>query len=188
MKFKGTIVITDPCYLGEGLPQKQSRKLWDMYLHNEDMSIYGCSQSICDDTLYGDWSCFTYKGTKEEAYNRLREWNCKYQHFFKKCDFEELSAEERSVHVQDFEREQNIYIEKYTLGQFCADTGMVCVVYLDEVLKVNPNFKQWCEEHSWCATVIEDFDGDIRYEIDENGEAHIVGLGNINFYTSQSEY
>lgn len=41
------------------------------------------------------------------------------------------------------------------------------------------------ETHPWCVTVIENFDGDVEYTVDERG-AHIVGMGNINFYTSQS--
>lgn len=66
------------------------------------------------------------------------------------------------------------------------DTGMVAVFLLDEVLKYNPNFLQWIEEHPWCVTVIPDFDGDIQYYIDKDVEAHIIGRGNINFFTSQS--
>ena len=62
----------------------------------------------------------------------------------------------------------------------------MCVCLLEDVLKFNPNFKEWMETHPWCVTVIENFDGDIKYEVDENNEAHIVGMGNINFYTSQS--
>ena len=57
--------------------------------------------------------------------------------------------------------------------------------FLEEVLKFNPDFKEWMETHPWCVTVIENFDGDIEYIVDEHG-AHIVGKGNINFYTSQS--
>ena len=57
---------------------------------------------------------------------------------------------------------------------------------VEEVLKVNPTFKQWAEEHTWCVTIIEDFDGDVRYEVDDEDEAHIVGEGNISFYTTQT--
>lgn len=33
---------------------------------------------------------------------------------------------------------------------------------------------------------IPDFDGDIEYEVDDNTDAHIVGKGNIDFYTLQT--
>jgi hypothetical protein len=63
---------------------------------------------------------------------------------------------------------------------------MVCVVYLDEVLKANPGLQDLIDNCPHCATVIEDFDGDIRYEVGDDDDAHIVGIGNKNFYTSQS--
>lgn len=49
------------------------------------------------------------------------------------------------------------------IGHFCAD--MVAVFLLDEVLKYNP-----------------DFDGEVNYYVDS---ARIIGVGNINFFTSQ---
>ena len=69
---------------------------------------------------------------------------------------------------------------------FCADAGMVAVFLLDEVLQYNPDFSKWIEEHNWCVTLIKDFDGEINYHIDNDGDAHIIGKGNINFYTTQT--
>ena len=73
------------------------------------------------------------------------------------------------------------------LGVFCADAGLVGVFLLDEILAYNPDWKSWIEEHSWCATIIEDFEGEVEYYIDKvDREAHIIGTGNINFYTAQT--
>ena len=72
------------------------------------------------------------------------------------------------------------------LGAFCADAGMVAVFLLDEVLIYNPDFSKWIEKHPWCVTVIPNFDGDVQYHIDNSGDAHIIGKGNINFFTTQS--
>ena len=61
------------------------------------------------------------------------------------------------------------------------------VFLLDEILAYNPEWKSWIEEHSWCATIIENFEGEVEYYIDKvDKEAHIVGTGNINFYTNQT--
>ena len=56
---------------------------------------------------------------------------------------------------------------------------------LDEVRKYNPGIDEWIASHDWCVTMIPDFDGVVEYYVDKNGEAHIVGIGNINFFTTQ---
>jgi hypothetical protein len=187
MKFKGTIVITDPCYLDNDMPESStSERWWDMVQYGENLEATGIEHYICESTLYGDWSCNTYKGTLNEIKQTRETWDKYYITFFTKYNDPSISAEERSKLLEEYNQYEKQFNTEYTLGSFCADAGMVCVVYLDEVLKVNPDFQKWAEEHTWCATIIRDFDGDVRYEVDENTEAHIVGTGNINFYTSQS--
>lgn len=182
MKFKGTIVITDPCYLDNGM---NNSDLWEASGYGEDLSVFGCSQWISEGTIYGDWSCTTYKGDKE-----------KLVEFFKKASeiqeplWKDYASREELAKVRDTVYDQLAELKKsyeiVEIGNFCADAGMVCVVYLDEVLKVNPGFKEWAEEHTWCATIIENFYGEVDYEVDEDMDAHIVGRGNIDFYTTQT--
>lgn len=181
MKFKGTIVITDPCYLD----QNSGKDLWKASDYGEDLSVFGCSQWICEDTIYGDWSCFTYKGTEEEVHSWIDEWDELYFAFLKDYNNPDISPNVKEALLVDYNTKKEEFKDENTLGEFCADAGMVCVVYLDEVLKVNPNFKDWALNHPWCATIIEDFDGNVNYTVDAE-EAHIVGEGNVNFYTSQS--
>lgn len=187
MKFKGTIVITDPCYLDSGMNNEDNLDLWEASNYGEDLTIFGCSQWISENTLYGDWSCNTYKGTLDETKQARETWDKYYFTFFSKFT-PDISGEERAKLREEYKQYEKQFKDKYTLGSFCADAGMVCVVYLDEILKVNPHFKEWADKHSWCVTIIENFDGDVEYEVDEEGEAHIVGKGNLNFYTSQSGF
>lgn len=181
MKFKGTIIITDPCYLGSGNKFLESIDHWyeetDL---GEHLHKIGLTSYISESTLYGDWSCFTYKGTKEEALPKIKEWNTFYFNFITdKCNLD-------SDKVQSlYNEERETFVNNNTYGEFCADSGQVCVCYLEEVLKFNPNFKEWADSHKWCVTIIENFDGDVTYE-HEDDSAHIIGVGNINFYTSQS--
>lgn len=49
------------------------------------------------------------------------------------------------------------------LGEFCADSGMVCVVGMDNVNERFPLMKKWIDEHHWCATVIRGFKGKVRF-------------------------
>ena len=78
------------------------------------------------------------------------------------------------------------------MGRFCADAGLVCCVYLDEVLKYNPLFMKKLEERNFLGTVIKNFRGKVQFKIDyiagqyeydkksevwEDGELHVVGEG-----------
>ncbi len=210
MHFKGTIVITDPCYIIKKNPIKcpneedfelpesidskpfndystqeelaykaaldkyfeESRKYndWDKCDYGENMGALGIHNYISESTIYGDWGCTTYQTEKEpkeflESILRVINDNLKNE------EYGELSIPD----------------EGKAIGRFCADAGLVGVFLLDEILAYNPEWKSWIEEHSWCATIIEDFEGEVEYYIDKvNKEAHIVGTGSINFYTAQT--
>ena len=187
MKFKGTIVITDPCYLDSDMPESStSERWWDMVQYGDNLEATGIEHYICENTIYGDWSCHTYKGTLEEIKQARKIWDKFYYTSFAHFNDPNSTAEEKAKVLEEYKQFEKQFKAEYTLGSFCADAGMVCVVYLEDVLKFNPNFKQWASTHPWCVTIIENFDGNVEYEVDEHDAAHIVGTGNINFYTSQS--
>ena len=212
MYFKGTVVITDPCYIIKknpikypnekdfGLPAsisskpfkdystpeelaykaaldkyyKESSKYddWDKCDYGENMEVLGIHNYISESTIYGDWSCTTYQIEEEPK---------------------ELLESILRILNDNLENEaygdEELPIPKVgkAIGGFCADAGLVGVFLLDEILAYNPEWKSWIEEHSWCATIIKDFKGEVEYYIDKvDGEAHIVGTGNINFYTAQT--
>ena len=212
MYFKGTVVITDPCYIIKknpikypnkkdfGLPAsisskpfkdystpeelaykaaldkyyKESRKYndWDKCNYGENMEVLGIYNYISESTIYGDWSCTTYQTEKEPK------------------ELLESILRVLNDNLEDGEYEDDessVFCESKDIGGFCADAGLVGVFLLDEILAYNPNWKSWIEEHSWCATIIENFEGEVEYYIDKvNEEAHIVGTGSINFYTAQT--
>ena len=212
MYFKGTIVITDPCYIIKenpieypnreyfGLPAsigskpfkdystpkelaykaaldkyyKESSKYddWDKCNYGKNMEVLGIHNYISKSTIYGDWGCTTYQ-TEEEPKEFLES--------ILRVLNDNLENEEYG------DDELPIPNEGKAIGRFCADAGLVGVFLLDEILAYNPKWESWIKEHSWCATIINDFDGEVEYYIDKvNGEAHIVGTGNINFYTAQT--
>lgn len=210
MYFKGTVVITDPCYIIKknpikypdekdfGLPAsisnkpfkdystpeelaykdaldryyEESRKYddWDKCDWGENMEVLGIHNYISKSTIYGDWSCSTYQ-TKEEP-----------------KEFMESILRILNDNLENGEDSEDwIPYEGEYIGEFCADAGLVGVFLLDEILAYNPEWKSWIEEHPWCATIIEDFEGEVEYYIDKvDEEAHIVGTGSINFYTAQT--
>lgn len=212
MYFKGTVVITDPCYIIKknpikypdekdfGLPAsisnkpfkdystpeelaykdaldkyyEESRKYddWDKCDLGENMEVLGIHNYISKSTIYGDWSCSTYQ-TEEEP-----------KEFMERI----LRILNDNLENEEYGDDESFipYEGKY-IGEFCADAGLVGVFLLDEILAYNPEWKSWIEEHPWCATIIKDFEGEVEYYIDKvDEEAHIVGTGNINFYTAQT--
>lgn len=59
MKFKGDIIITDPCYICKDDD-------WDKCCYGEDMEALGIHTYLCRDTIYGDWSCTTFNSDTKE--------------------------------------------------------------------------------------------------------------------------
>ena len=50
------------------------------------------------------------------------------------------------------------------IGEFCADTRMVGVFLLDEVLRYNPDFNLH-EKKLWTTTLIKDFKGTVQFVV-----------------------
>ena len=68
------------------------------------------------------------------------------------------------------------------IGNFCADSGMVGVFLLDEVLKYNPKFNDHINNPE-AVTWIKDFHGDVELCLADDGSVNVVGIGNIRFYS-----
>lgn len=91
---------------------------------------------------------------------------------------------------------------KEKIGNFCADSGRVCVAYLSDILKNKKDFLVDCKEH--CRTIIKDFHGTVQFVISENKGSYrndkneekkyvdyivtLKGEGNINFMTIQTGF
>lgn len=80
---------------------------------------------------------------------------------------------------------------KEEIGEFCADSGLVSVFKLKDVLKYNPDF-DWHINKTWSTTWIKNFTGEVRinYDIDECGEVYcfVEGEGSVNFISSQTGF
>lgn len=204
MKFKGDIIITDPCYVIKNREENphvypnsddpnyrvalDAYRRWDRE-HDDwircdcgsNMEILGFTTFISEPTIYGDWSCTTWdlgnknpKDFVEEECERYRE-NERIKGLYGK-----LSAQYRKILDEP-------KIELPSIGTFCANSGQVGVFLLNEVLKYNPEF-DYHLNRPWTTTLIENFDGEIEYYVDSEECAHILGTGNINFYTGQTGF
>lgn len=171
MRFKGDIIITDPCYIIKS-PEDYAKELGIPFpaypKYTEDIKAY--------DKAMSEYRSFT---------NKYDDWG--------KCDYGDNME---VLGFSNYISESTIYDDKMfsatvdlkNIGGFCADAGMVAVFLLDEVLKYNPNF-DYHINRLWTTTLIKDFDGEVEYYIDDaEGEAHIIGTGNVNFFTTQTGF
>lgn len=54
---------------------------------------------------------------------------------------------------------------KNKLGEFCADSGMVCVADLKEVLNHNPKFAEKIQDSPWICTIVRNFKGTVQFVV-----------------------
>ena len=71
--------------------------------------------------------------------------------------------------------------KKKAIGTFCADSGMVAVADLGEVLKYNPGFN-YHVDRTWTTALIKDFKGSVRFIVKHHSryddfEVQVVGNG-----------
>lgn len=149
MRFKGDIIITDPCYIVK-------EENWEKSDFGENMDVIGFTSWLSRSTRYGDWSCTTFK----HDISNIEEY------------LEGLEEDGRLVGEE--------------IGTFCADAGMVGVFLADEVLEYNPEFK--AKLSFWGLTYIKDFEGDVDFYVTNSNTVHVIGKGNINFYTAQTGF
>ena len=135
------------------------------------MEILGIHKYMTRDTLYGDWSCSVFKDTSSMSSDEFIE---KSRNGFPKLD-------------DDGESDENSGL--IDVGSFCADAGLVTVADMSEVLKYNPDFDDWCKEHTWCAYVLRNFKGTARYIVREyhgvydwESEYHKIGATYVDYF------
>lgn len=179
MKFKGDIIITDPCYI-----IKKDSDDWSKCGWGESMSVLGFTKYISESTLYGDWSCSTWSTPRKDVEAQLEELNTLWRTRWELMEQYGEDSVQAKIYDDKID-DASLNIEE--IGHFCADAGMVAVFLLDEVLKYNPDF-DYHINREWTTTLIKDFDGEVNYHVDEDDNAHIIGIGNVNFFTTQTGF
>lgn len=199
MKFKGNIIITDPCYImpkdGDEMIDSSKFNLSDWYnkpynkyteKDKKNSEAYRAEKKRLDE-LYPDYwrngsIDISNRGVGLENFGFSNwiwestlygDWSCSA-----------FKLKDGSVN-KPISKLKNEDVES-TFGNFCADAGLVGVFLLNEVLAFNPEF-DYHKERPWTTALIEDFDGEIEYIV-ENGEAYIRGTGSHNFITLQTGF
>ena len=170
-----TIVITDPCYVSEA-DCEDWRKIYEPY--------------IVKNTLYGDWSCNVFKGERKDLDQIMKSWNEFADDWWERSNNPDNTVEEKCKLDKELEDKIAEYTEKYVIGKFCADAGMVAVYDADKLpYEVIADLKST----PYCACFIENYTGPIRYEIEKHTDkdgrkykiAYITGDG---FFSSMFHF
>lgn len=189
MYFKGSIIITDPCYVVKksSIPKefkKPDDKDYFSFRSKEDYPDFVVPDCNVKGQLeefgllsllssFGDSKMYNFEyGKYEQALNEYEVQSKEYDHW-KKCNYgynmenlgfktfltSRTSGGDWSCNT--YEWSKNRIRKSKKIGEFCADTGMVGVFLFDEVLEYNPNFDLPISK-PWTTTFINDFDGDIE--------------------------
>lgn len=159
----------------------------------DNFQSYGCEADIAEEEGYdpdemedSDWDKLWETVDESQYYDFTIE-------EFEGDDEERKSMEEKSM--EKTTRKLNDLLSQFLslrnevseIADKTADAGMVAVFLLDEVLKYNPDF-DYHINREWTTTLIKDFDGEINYYVDDEDDAHIIGVGNVNFFTTQTGF
>jgi len=184
MKFKGDIIITDPCYISNN-DRWWNNGYFDIFT-GKGLDKFGFTNYLYSPTEYGDWSCLTLLDILESKNVFVEMKDC-YFKFFKQYNNHHLTMDQKKEIYKEYIKErEELNKNPLILGRFCADSGLVAVFLLNEVLKFNSEFKDHIDAPQAC-TWIKDFDGEIDL-VHINDEIFVKGKGNINFYTTQIEF
>lgn len=184
MRFKGDIIITDPCYIikkssreKEPYPSREDYYSYEKISDYPDSKVLDSYKHMSKEhlnflaTLFDGYSSKMYN-EEEAKYNKaIKEWEENNQDDWEKCGY---GSNMKALGIHNYICRDTIYGDwscttfdsdtKEPIGEFCADAGMVAVFLLDEVLKYNPDF-DYHINRPWTTTLIKDFDGDVHFEV-----------------------
>lgn len=189
MRFKGDIIITDPCYIckeKEEVGRYPKAKNYFSHSREKDYPDYRkmsdeeieelAKESRLPKKLLLKMDGWIHKSEQYEKENKkyeeaLQEYR---KNNISDWDLSNYGTSMEALGIKNYIRRDTLYGDwscttynsdtNEKIGNFCADAGMVGVFLLNEVLKYNPDF-DYHVERPWTTTLIKNFDGEIDFEI-----------------------
>ena len=171
-----TIVITDPCYLMPDCPIITD--------YNFD---YQKDANLLTPDEQKEYE--RYSNDLEAYHQRIKErddWQiCNYGMEMNKIGFHNCITS--PTYIGDWCWLVNDNITGQVLGQFSADSGMVGVFLMEEIINYDKTLLDKLKRLQQCACIIENYTGTITIEkpTKKNSSARVRGVGNINFKSSE---
>ncbi len=183
--FKGHVIICDPIYIVSDKPDTTNCPKIEQYV-----PIDVTQEMLKDDTIN-----MLYRYGMEDYYYDYDNWNKEVQTDWDKCEYgnklENVGISNYITHSMKYDYgTYGVYSNDGVFkGQFCSDSGLVCVCLLDDILRYNEDFDNFLTM-TYGVTLIPNFNGDIAFiskgdHFMNTSDICIVGSGNLNFHTQQ---
>lgn len=175
MEFKGTIIITDPCYISKDSDWGKSFDYESRIISHPCFSNY-----LWNCTGIGDGTWMV--AGVDKIMSQLELEDHAKDVFKKQLNYEQHYSTKNKIDYEKSIKQDTI------LGQFGVDSGTFGVFYLKDVLEYYPSFLSDLGE--WCYTIIPDFVGNIDIlpstggsNLEDCRDFVILGVGNKTFYS-----
>lgn len=184
LHLEGDIIITDPCYIVKHRDES-TRPKWDdfhpyksIYEYPDYNETTKTSKQFDENTKKMDEADRIWEAANPD------DWDS-----FDDIDLSRFGINSHIAHRTLYGDWSCTTVDEdgNVLGQFCADSGMVGVFLLDEVLAYNPDYDDY-KENKWTVTLIKGFKGEVWFEKLDEETLIVKGKGNINFHTYQSGF
>ena len=176
VEFEGDIVITDPCYfVKKPIYPDEERPHISSYISRKDEEDYpdfdGEKSKIREQELQ------KYRDDEAEYKSKvIDDWEtCDCGNDMEALGFSTSMC--RSTIIGDWACAVIDDNTNKPIGKFCADSGQVCVVKLDDIKKYNPQSVEK-NDGSDLWTVIKDFKGTVQFIVNER----------VGTYENETEY
>lgn len=180
IEFDGDIVITDPCYfVKKPIYPDEKYPVWTDYVTHKQETDYPDFNGESSPTMEEELKKYDliHSEYKSKIINDWETCDCGY-------DLEAIGFSTnmcRDTLIGDWSCAVIDSNKDKLLGRFSADSGMVCVVMLDDIVKYNPSLEK-IHENTNIWTVIKNFKGKIQFVVteerglyEENSEFHNAG-------------
>ena len=171
-----SVLIVDPCYFTDDEEWGGDFDYTTNEIINPNITDY-----IWDNTGFGDGSFEVLEvvgnvASKEELIDYIEDYEDASYNFFEDATRENLKKLDA------------LQIHQRKIGDFGVDSGTFGVFLYDEIKRNWTDFFRTHKSNKGIFSVINNFDGIIEVYEDERNQKHIIGVGNISFFTNSKNY
>lgn len=171
-----SILITDPCYIADDEEWGEEFDYTDYVISTDRISDYLWIPTGFGDGNFSVEQMIGNVASEQELIDYIEELEDAEYSFYEDSNKENL------------ERIDELSKETKRIGDFCVDSGTYCVFLLKDIEKNYPEFFKKYRKPSKIFAVIHNFTGTIESFEDERGQNHVIGIGNISFFTNTKNY
>lgn len=171
-----SILITDPCYIADDEEWEEEFDYTDCVISTDRISNYLWIPTGFGDGSFSIEQMIGNVASKQELIDYVEDLEDAEYSFY------ENTSKENEKILNELSKETK------RIGDFCVDSGTFCAFLLKDIEKNYPGFFKEYKKSNKIFSVIHNFTGTIDYFTDKRGQNHIIGIGNISFFTNTKNY